>query len=43
MKKLKVDTGVTELEINENGILRFNASDLNIYNRFCALVQVLPV
>lgn len=40
--KLILDDGVLELEINDNGILRFNPSDFNLYQRFCALVKGLP-
>ena len=40
--KLILDDGVLELEINDNGILRFNPSDFNLYQRFCALVKELP-
>ncbi|WP_369282183.1 hypothetical protein [Oscillibacter sp. GMB15532] len=41
-KKLALDDGIIELEINSNGILRFNPSDFNLYQRFCKLVQELP-
>lgn len=34
MKKISFDSGVQEFQINENGVLRFNPSDLNVYNRF---------
>ena len=34
MKKISFDSGVREFQINENGVLRFNPSDLNVYNRF---------
>lgn len=33
-KKLSVDTGVLEIEINGSGVLKMNPSDPNIYNRF---------
>ena len=32
--KITFDTGVKEYEINNNGILRFNPSDPNVYARF---------
>lgn len=35
MEKLILDTGVKEFEINDNGVLRFNPSDPNVYARFC--------
>lgn len=41
-QKLSVDVGILELEINDNGVLRFNASDFNVYQRFLALVKELP-
>lgn len=41
-KKLVLDDGIIELEINDNGVLRFNPSDFNLYQRFCKLVQELP-
>lgn len=34
MKKLNFDTGIQEFDINGTGILRFNPSDPNVYNRF---------
>lgn len=34
MKKLNFDTGIQEFDINGNGVLRFNPSDPNVYNRF---------
>lgn len=42
MEKLKLDHGVLELEINENGVLRFNPSDPNVYRRFYGLMEELP-
>lgn len=36
MKQLTIDTGVQEFEINGSGVLRFNPSDPNVYNRFFA-------
>lgn len=35
--KITIDTGVKEYEINENGVLRFNPSDPNLYKRFMSL------
>lgn len=34
MEKLVFDSGVKEYKINNNGILRFNPSDPNVYARF---------
>lgn len=39
MKKLTIDTGIQEFEINGGGVLRFNPSDPNVYHRFFALTQ----
>lgn len=36
---LNIDTGIKEYEINGNGLLRFNPSDPNVYNRFPALAK----
>lgn len=41
-EKLTLDDGVLELEINENGVLRFNPSDPNVYQRFLTLARELP-
>lgn len=41
-KKLALDDGIIELEINSNGILRFNPSDFNLYQRFCAFAKAIP-
>ncbi|WP_312282011.1 hypothetical protein [Oscillibacter sp.] len=41
-KKLALDDGIIELEINSNGILRFNPSDFNLYQRFCAFAKDIP-
>ena len=41
-EKLTLDDGVLELEINENGLLRFNPTDPNLYQRFLALARELP-
>ena len=34
MNKITFDTGIHEFEVNGNGVLRFNPSDPNLYNRF---------
>lgn len=34
MEKITFDTGVKTYQINENGTLRFNPSDPNVYKRF---------
>ena len=34
MQKLVFDSGIREYQINENGVLRFNPSDPNVYARF---------
>ena len=39
---LNIDDGIIRLNINDNGLLCFNPSDFNLYNRFLALVQELP-
>lgn len=39
MKKLMIDTGVREYDVNGNGLLRFNPSDLNVYNRFMEMQE----
>ena len=41
MKQLTIDTGVQEFEINGSGVLRFNPSDPNVYNRFFAAETTL--
>ena len=33
---LSIDTGIQEFQINNGGVLRFNPSDPNVYNRFSA-------
>lgn len=42
MEKLMIDTGIMELEINDSGVLCFNASDPNVYKRFYDLLRELP-
>lgn len=39
MKRLQIDTGVQEFQINDGGILRFNPSDPNVYNRFFSVTE----
>lgn len=39
---LHLDDGILELDINGRGLLRFNASDFNVYQRFIAIVKELP-
>lgn len=34
MEKILFDSGIKEYEINNNGVLRFNPSDPNVYARF---------
>lgn len=34
MEKLIIDSGIREYQINDNGVLRFNPSDPNVYARF---------
>ena len=34
MEKIVFDTGIKEFQINDNGVLRFNPSDPNVYARF---------
>lgn len=41
-EKLMFDDGILELEINGNGVMRFNPSDQNMYQRVCTLAQELP-
>lgn len=41
-EKLNFDDGVLHLDVNGNGLLCFNPSDFNVYQRFCALVKELP-
>lgn len=41
MKQLIIDTGIQEFEINGSGVLRFNPSDPNVYNRFFASEETL--
>lgn len=41
-EKIMLDDGILELDINGRGLLRFNPSDFNVYQRFSALVRELP-
>lgn len=36
MKKLSIDLGVEEFEVDNGKVLRFNPADLNLFNRFLA-------
>lgn len=40
--KLMLDDGILELDVNGRGLLRFNPSDFNLYERFCRLAKELP-
>ncbi len=40
-QKLIFDDGIREYEINDNGVLRFNPSDPNVYDRFCSVLKEL--
>lgn len=42
MQKLVIDDGLVRLDINGNGVLKFNPSDFNVYERFYALTKELP-
>ena len=41
-QKLNFDDGLVRLAINDNGILVFNPTDFNVYERFFALWKELP-
>ena len=41
-QKLIIDDGLVRLDINGNGVLKFNPSDFNVYERFYALTNELP-
>ena len=44
MEKILFDSGIKEYEINNNGVLRFNPSDPNVYARFFdAAEQILQI
>ena len=42
IQKLHIDDGLVRLDINGNGLLCFNASDFNLYNRFLSFARELP-
>lgn len=42
IQKLLVDDGLLRLDINGNGLLVFNPTDFNLYERFYALRKELP-
>lgn len=42
VEKLIFDDGIKRIDINGNGLLCFNPSDFNVYQRFCALIKELP-
>lgn len=42
MEKLVLDDGILEIEVNGNGVLRFNPTDPNVYQRFLEVAKVLP-
>ena len=39
MQNLHIDTGIQEFQINDSGVLRFNPSDPNVYNRFFGITE----
>lgn len=41
MNKLTIDVGIKEFEVNGKGILRFNPSDPELYERFVCLTEEL--
>lgn len=41
-KTLQFDDGLLRLDINGNGLLTFNPSDFNVYQRFFQLLKELP-
>lgn len=41
-KTLQFDDGLLRLDINGNGLLTFNSSDFNVYQRFFQLLKELP-
>lgn len=38
MKQLSVDLGIEEYQLNDGGVLRFNPSDMNVYERFMQVI-----
>ena len=41
-KALRFDDGLLRLDVNGNGLLTFNPSDFNVYQRFFQLLKELP-
>lgn len=41
-QKLQLDDGLLRLDVNGNGLLTFNPSDFNVYQRFFGLLKELP-
>lgn len=41
-KTLQFDDGLLRLDVNGNGLLTFNPSDFNLYQRFFGLLKELP-
>ena len=41
-QKLQFDDGLLRLDVNGNGLLTFNPSDFNVYQRFFQLARELP-
>ena len=39
MQQIQFDSGIQSLQINGGGVLRFNPSDLNVYNRFMNAIE----
>lgn len=39
MRKLAIDLGIEEFEVDNGKVLRFNPADVNLFNRFCAAQQ----
>lgn len=39
MEKLIFDSGIKEYQINDSGVLRFNPTDPNVYNRFFVALE----
>lgn len=39
MEKLTFDSGIKEYQINDNGVLRFNPADPNVYARFLSAME----
>lgn len=43
MKQINFDSGIRSFKINENGVLRFNPSDPNLYSRFIGIADDIKV